>query len=280
MGTPKTIERSIARLTIKWQLSNTRTIANVPLFNNYIAIAFSDIYQKDVVLKILIADTNEPEALMAFNGNGSVKLLDYDAELKGLLLEYIKPGYTLKTLFPHNDSEAIKITAELIKKMHSKKLIFQVGKFKTINQWLELLDNFKSNKIPEYSLNKARDLAKQLLSIKQEQYLLHGDLHHDNILKDNLEWIAIDPKGVIGPLEYEVGRFIMNPIPDLLKQDNAKEIIKNRFEQFSKLFGFEKQRLIDWAFVQSILNACWTEEDGGDLFFNYFIAFAKVIESL
>ena len=42
--------------------------------------------------------------------------------------------------------------------------------------------------------------------------LIHGDLHHYNILLSKDSWLAIDPKGVIGPAAYEVGPLLMNPL--------------------------------------------------------------------
>ena len=41
--------------------------------------------------------------------------------------------------------------------------------------------------------------------------LIHGDLHHFNILSSERSWLAIDPKGVIGPAAYEVGPLLTNP---------------------------------------------------------------------
>ena len=42
--------------------------------------------------------------------------------------------------------------------------------------------------------------------------LLHGDLQHYNVLLDkDRGWVAIDPKGVVGELEYEVGALLRNP---------------------------------------------------------------------
>ena len=271
---------STKNLSKKWQLSNIRLLGTVPIFNNYIAIAYSAIYKIDVVLKILIADTHEPEVLKFFDGIGCVKLLDYDDKLKSFLLEHIKPGITLKSLFPLNDARATSIAAEIIKKLHKANVAIPTKPFKTVNHWLELLGTFQSNKIPHYLFQKAQKLSKELLNSEQKQYVLHGDLHHDNVLQYDDQWIAIDPKGVIGPLEYEFGRFIMNPIPDLLKQKNVKEIINNRVNIFSEIFVIEKQRLIDWVFVQAILSACWTEENKNETFFNYFIKFAEIVDDL
>jgi streptomycin 6-kinase len=39
------------------------------------------------------------------------------------------------------------------------------------------------------------------------------DLHHYNVLSDSGRgWLAIDPKGLVGEVEYEVGAAIRNPI--------------------------------------------------------------------
>ena len=278
MNTKKLLTDSITVLSQKWGLSNFRSLGDPKNLNNYVSLVYSSIYTTDVVLKILLTNTHEAEALALFNGNGCVRLLDYDVETKGLLLEYISPGITLKSLFPINDAQAAQITAEVIKKLHAKNLIPKEHSFKTVNQWLDLLNKFQSKKIPERLLEKARQLSEKLLSLKQEQYVLHGDLHHENILRSSDETArAIDPKGVIGPLEYEVGRFIMNPIPDLLQQHDAQKIIKNRIDIFSEIFGFEKQRLLDWAFVQAVLSACWTEQGGSEELFNYFVKFAEIM---
>jgi streptomycin 6-kinase len=279
MNTQIFIQNTINIASKKWSLNNIRQFLSGST-NNYVAQAYSEIYKKDVVLKILMVNTHEPEALMLFNGNGCVKLLEYDPIIRCFLLEYVKPGTSLAELFPKEDNKAIEITANLITILHAQDLLNHANGFQTINQWLNLLYDFKSKKISSDILEKAQQLSKDLLGLKPKLYLLHGDLHHENILKNSNSWIAIDPKGVIGPLEYEVGRFIMNPIPHLLLQTDTKAIIKNRIDKFSNFFDFDKQELIDWTFVQAVLSACWTEQGGSEDFFNYFVKFAKTIESL
>ena len=42
---------------------------------------------------------------------------------------------------------------------------------------------------------------------------LHGDLQHYNVLRDEVRgWLAIDPKGVVAELEYEIGSILRNPV--------------------------------------------------------------------
>ena len=273
------LQNKIDVISHQWNLCNIRPFLSGST-NNYSAQVYSEKYKTDIVLKVLFVDTHEPEALIYFNGNGCVKILDYDEKLKCFLMEYVQPGTMLKSLFPENDNDALTIVAQLIKQMHVKKAPAPIVGFKTINQWLEILHNVKSTKIAADMLIKAQKLSLKLLEREQKLYVLHGDLHHENVLKNGHEWIVIDPKGVIGPLEYEVGRFIMNPIFQLLQQSNARHIIANRINKFSEIFDFDKQRLIDWAFAQAVLSACWAEEDGREDVFNYFVKFAKIIEKI
>jgi streptomycin 6-kinase len=92
--------------------------------------------------------------------------------------------------------------------------------------------------------------------------LLHGDLHHDNILLDsNRGWVAIDPKGVIGELEYEAGAALRNPhtAPGLFTNPAT---IERRLACFTQELPLDRARVLGWAFSQAVLAAIWTIEDG------------------
>ena len=56
-------------------------------------------------------------------------------------------------------------------------------KFSHISDWLKSLDNCVSDQIPERLLTKAIILKNKLLGSLREEVLIHGDLHHDNILQ-------------------------------------------------------------------------------------------------
>ncbi len=91
--------------------------------------------------------------------------------------------------------------------------------------------------------------------------VLHGDLHHDNILSATRRpWLGIDPKGVIGQPDYEPGAFIRNIS---LNADAAIELadLVRAIDIFSEQLHIEKQRIIRWAFAQAVLSAWWHVED-------------------
>lgn len=243
---------------------------------NYVLTGFQG--SKAVILKLgldIDGFKREAAALMAFSGFGVVAVLSENTGL--LLLECAVPGVSLKSYFPENDDEAINITANVIKRLH-KAPIPNTHAFPHIKDWLMALD--KDWAIPEAYLQKARKLRDQLFKTAGTNagtnVLLHGDLHHDNILQNDDDWLVIDPKGLIGEPAYEVAAFIRNPIPELLNHADAPNIIHNRITRFAEALELPAKRILDWCFVQSLLSWVWALEDGCDT--SYFEQLAKIFD--
>jgi streptomycin 6-kinase len=90
-------------------------------------------------------------------------------------------------------------------------------------------------------------------------------LQHYNVLLDsNRGWLAIDPKGVLGELEYEIGAALRNPFerPELFL---AQPVIKRRVRQFANHLSLDYERTLKWAFAQAVLSAIWLIEDGFEI---------------
>ncbi len=115
-----------------------------------------------------------------------------------------------------------------------------------IKDQLKALD--KEWDLPKTYLQKARKLRDELLQNSEPQILLHGDLHHENILQNGKQWLVIDPKGVIGYPINEVWAFIMD--------------IEKDTEFVTNYFDFKLQEVRSWYFVQLMLAICWNLEDG------------------
>jgi streptomycin 6-kinase len=253
------LPKLLARITSQYQLRNLQPLEN--LSYNYLLSGFQS--DNPIILKLSL-DTDglkqEALALSSFADVGAIKII---AESEGmLLLERAKPGLSLKSYFPSLEAETIIIVSNIMKKLHVIKTP-KTQKFPHIKDWLTALDREHSD-IPNNFLNHARKLRDYLLSTAPEQILLHGDLHHDNVLQHDQGWVVIDPKGVIGERAYEVTTFIRNPMPELLELQNPSRIINERINCFANILELDKERIKNWCVVQTILAWIWALEDNSD----------------
>lgn len=92
-------------------------------------------------------------------------------------------------------------------------------------------------------------------------------------------WIAVDPQGVVGELAYEIGALVRNPAPELLTQKNPQKIMIHSIDQLSSIFTIDRQRLIDWSFVQAVLATCWAVQDNDEVQRQYYIKIAQLLLS-
>lgn len=239
----------VTEITNKHHLTDLKPVSN--LSYNYVLSGFMS--NESIILKMASsaeALQHEIAVLKAFSGFGTAKLIFDGADY--FIQHQAFPGDSLKSYFPHKDAESIQIACDLMKRLHQAPLPANHN-FPHLNSWLSTLD--KDWDIPTPYLQKARLLKNSLVQHHEKAVLLHGDLHHDNILRDGDGWIAIDPKGVIGEPIHEIWSFLNNP------QEMSSEMILNRIHQFSAHLRLDPKRITDWCFVQSILSWIWNLED-------------------
>lgn len=205
--------------------------------------------------------TREKESLAAFSEKRIVRLLDSDDGLVAMLLQKVHPGKELSTV--DDDEEATRIAAELIRDIPTS--VPENHNFPTITEWLEVIDRIGTNHpLPTEMLQKARILHAELDAAKEQTKLLHGDLHHHNILWDEEDgWTAIDPQSVIGDPVYEAARMLHNP-DNFFKSDDYAKKTERRIKILSKVLNCDSRRIRGWGYVDSIISACWTIEDNGE----------------
>jgi streptomycin 6-kinase len=244
----------------------------------------TEVRRKDgsaAILKIVFPD-GEPEeinALAAFSGHRSVKLLEADRERHAMLLERIHPGTRLLDVQAHDDEEATKIGAELISDLSVP--VPTYGSFTPLRKWKDEMTEIRQGgtAIPAKLIEQAEEIFEELDASKKEIRLIHGDLHHENILLDEHRgWIAIDPQGVIADPAYGAARFLSNPRLFHL-QRNTEAVMQKRIEILSQALGQSRQRIIQWAFFDAVLCACWHSESGNPNWSRK-IALAELLSSL
>ena len=259
------LAETIAECERRWSLKAMPPFAS--LSYNYVApVLCAD--GKDAVLKLGVPHHDfmtEMDALRLFDGVGMVKLLAGDIDLGAMLLERLKPGTLLSGL--PDDEQATSIAAQVMRQLWRPSP--PGHQFPTVSNWASGLERLRerfagaTGPFSAPLVEKAETLFSELIGTMGAPVLLHGDLHHDNILSAGREpWLAIDPKGVVGEAEYEVGAFVRNR---LFSGPNPERLLARRMDQLADELGFDRERIVGWSLAQAVLSAWWSFEDSGQV---------------
>lgn len=102
--------------------------------------------------------------------------------------------------------------------------------------------------------------AHELLASEREVVVLHGDIHHGNILDFGPRgWLAIDPKGLIGERGFDYANLFCNPEAAIAL---APGRLVRQVDVVAEAAGLERQRLLKWIMAYAGLSAAWFLEDG------------------
>jgi len=226
-------------------------------------IAFGSRGDERVVVKVDRQQRDESRSaavLRAFCGSGTVRILDYAED--ALLLERVTPGDSLIAMAATgHDDDANEVLAGVIGRMSGR----GYSSVPTVEEWGSSFERYiaaEDHSLPRPLVEEARKLYEGLCASQQRRRLLHGDLHHGNVLLDSERgWLAIDPKGVLGELEYEIGAALRNPIeyPEVFLDARR---IHARIDYFADRLQLDPDRIVGWAFAQAVLSTVWLIEDG------------------
>lgn len=257
--------RRIQEYSREWSVS-----VDEPFETETSVIAFGIRKDQPVALKVIKQPCDEwrsGEILAAFDGNGVVRIYEYAPG--AVLVERLRPGNSLVELaLRGRDEEATDILADVMRRMSARSSMSQLELPKhcpTVHDWAKGFGRYLTSadeQIPRGLVEAGQRVYLDLSASQRSPRLLHGDFQHYNVLFDlNRGWLAIDPKGVVGELEYEIGAVLRNPYedPELFVFPST---IERRLEQFRNSLHLDYERTLRWAFAQAILSAIWLIEDG------------------
>ncbi|WP_394677470.1 aminoglycoside phosphotransferase family protein [uncultured Sphingobacterium sp.] len=114
--------------------------------------------------------------------------------------------------------------------------------------------NFSDETLKESAL-----VAIRLLSDQTERYVLHGDLHHENILYSDLNGrLAIDPKALYGDRAFDFAKILCNPNRQVALD---KDRLVRQIEVIGQETKIDFDRMLNWVIAWVGLSAIWMEED-------------------
>lgn len=262
------LEDTVAEYLKKWKLESLGPVDN--LSYNYVLKVMNE-KQNNAILKLGIPNydfANEVRTLQTYNGEGCVRILRAEPEHGAMLLEHVLPGNMLLGL---TEEATVHHFASVWKAI--RRTVDANANHPSIGDWMTSLDRYLKN-IPEDApiakdyIFQAKAYHEEIKQTSSGAELLHGDLHHENILySEKVGWIAIDPKGVIGDSYFDVVSFLTN---HLFEKSNPRELLEVRVNLLCSELQLDKSRLLKAAVALSILYAVWGIEDHTDDWENSF----------
>ncbi|HYM14933.1 MAG TPA: aminoglycoside phosphotransferase family protein [Dehalococcoidia bacterium] len=214
------------------------------------------------VLKVCFPEPeffSETEALRLFDGRASVRLLESDVDRCALLVERIRPGRPVSVL--RDDVAETAAAAAVMRGLWRPPPASHA--FPLARDWLSAARDAKTlpaTKAAYPWIEGLLERAAHLASDGAPLMLLHGDLHHDNIISaERAPWLAIDPKGVVGEPAWEIAPFLFNNLP--AGTGEARRLIRRRADQLSDELSLDRARVYAWSAVRSLQSAFWSLRD-------------------
>ncbi len=252
----------LRRCCDKWGLTLGRPSAEIKV--NYIAYVEMGT-GAEAVLKVGVPHgdfSTEMEALAIYGGRGINRLIDCDKALNAMLLERLRPGKMLDSVEDVREQSAI--AARILQQLHatpppSNHALphFMDWMHSAFADASSCKDRVRARGYIE-QISRVESMLKILMEPDEPQILLHGDLHHWNILSDaGRGWLAIDPKGVIGASCLDVGRFINNAMGFGATAANKRQILLEAVAVFSDVLGENEERMFAGAFCDKIMGSSW-----------------------
>ena len=258
----------ISALEKSWSINAGKHFKN--LSYNYVANAkLAD--GKSAVLKIglPLKDVEifgEAAYLEALDGRGAARLFRFDRERQAALMERLAPGANLKSACKKDQGTAVAITIRVLKRI-LRPVPKSPNDFIQLDDWFDGLKRAAGTKFPQDYARHALDYYAQLSSDAKNIYLLHGDIHHDNILSATREpFLVIDPKGIIGHVGYDIGVFLNNHKDWLEWNTRLEHKLDKAVAEFANAFELEQVVIRKWAYCQMVLSWWWLYDEMPDMF--------------
>lgn len=190
-----------------------------------------------------------------WNGRGAARV--WEADDYAAVIEYARPGTPLSSLAATDDGAATRILCDLLLTLHgASALLAPPGGLVPLDTWFAEL--FRHAEERDSIWQRAAANAELLLADVSQDVVLHGDLHHGNVLDFGVgDWRAIDPKSVVGNRMFDYTSLMFNPTPEL-----AEHHFATRLEIISAATNAEMPVMAQWVFVSAALSASWFAREG------------------
>ena len=209
------------------------------------------------MLKIaLVPEERHGAAVLAWwRGHGAARVFAHESD--ALLLERAQPGPLLEEMAKEGrDDEATRIICAVANVLHRKSDEPPAGLIPLERRFDSL---FAAADTYGGILRQSAGMARELLGSQTESRVLHGDLHHGNVLHfGERGWLAIDPKGIYGEQTFEYCCLFGDPDPQSALRPGR---LARQARIVSNAAGIDHRHLLKWIFAWAGLSASMMLED-------------------
>jgi streptomycin 6-kinase len=259
----ESLPQIIKLLERRWNVSVAEPFPGIEF--NFVAPAKRE-SGEDVVVKIAppferVEIFCEGKYLRSRDGSGAAKLLAEVRELRSILIERALPG---KALFKHFEKDPAGCVRPAIEVMHSilRAPPTDMTDVQTLDSWFNNFRRYKSTNFPKDYAEKAFEIYERLSVQPGRSFYLHGDFHPGNIVTSHrTPFLAIDPKGVVGHIGYDIAVFLNNLSWWQKEQSGAHDLLQSTIGQFSAAFNMNEREIREWAFAYMVIGQWWNFDD-------------------
>ena len=191
-----------------------------------------------------------------YNGNGAAQVWEHDET--AILMERATGPLSLREMVLNgNEDEASRIICGVTAKLHTVSCAHS-DMLVPLTEWFKPLK--LAADIHGGILIKCTQVAEGLLSDPIDEVILHGDIHHENILHSAAgRWIAIDPKGLVGERVFDIANVFCNPDSETA---TSPARLSRQVEVIAEAANLDPVRLLHWIIAWAGLSAAFALEDG------------------
>jgi streptomycin 6-kinase len=191
-----------------------------------------------------------------WGGDGAARVLAHDGD--ALLLERASGEASLAEMARNGrDDEASRIICAVAARLHAPR-DRPPPDLVPLSRWFRDLETAAARH--GGILSQAAATARELLGQPQDVTVLHGDLHHGNVLDFGPRgWLAIDPKRLVGERAFDFANLFRNPDAAVA---TAPGRLARQATVVAEAAGLDRARLLKWILAYAGLSAAWSLGDG------------------
>jgi streptomycin 6-kinase len=211
------------------------------------------------MLKIAVHEEERRGGLLMvwWNGKkGAAPVLAHGGH--AILMERAEGGASLGDIARNGgDDEASRTLCAVLAQLHTPRDGLPPSLI-PLTEWFEALG--RAVEVHGGILRVAARTASQLLATQRDIVVLHGDIHHGNVLSFNsLGWLAIDPKGLVGERGFDYANIFCNPDIEMATMPGR---LARQIGVVAEAAELEPSRLLAWVLAWAGLSAAFSFEVG------------------